>query len=91
MNNPRRKQLSDILDALNDLKSQLEDCMSDLETLRDEEQEYFDNIPENLQSSERYDRAETSASALNDAYDTLSDLIDNIDTVTSSIEEAVDA
>lgn len=65
--------------------------MHDLKTCRDEEQEYLDNIPENFQSSDRYDRANTSCSALNYAYDTLYDLIENIDIVTSSIEEAVDA
>ena len=65
--------------------------MSDLEELKDEEMEYFENIPENLQSSERYERAETSSSALEEAYDTLYDLISQLEDVTSSIEEAIDA
>ena len=59
--------------------------------LKDEEMEYFENIPENLQSSERYERAETSSSALEEAYDTLYDLISQLEDVTSSIQEAIDA
>ena len=40
MNNTRRK-------ALEDINRKLEDIKSDLEMLRDEEQEYIDNMPEN--------------------------------------------
>lgn len=91
MNAPRRKKLQAIIEAIEELKSQLEDQSSDLEELKDEEMEYFENIPENLQSSERYERAETSSSALEEAYDTLSELLDQLGDVTSSIEEAIDA
>ena len=87
----RRKKLQAIIEAIEDLRSQLEDQQSDLEELKDEEMEYFENIPENLQFSERYERAETSSSALEDAYDTLEDLISRLGDVTSSIEEAIDA
>lgn len=91
MNAIRRKKLAALIDAIEDIKSQLEDQQSTLEELNDEEQEYFDNIPENLQSSERYERAETSSSALNEAYEALCDLLDQFESVTSSIEEAIDA
>lgn len=41
MNKMRRKALQEILDKAQELQSMLE-------TLRDEEEEYRDNIPENL-------------------------------------------
>ena len=91
MNAPRRKELQNIIEAIEEIKSQLEDQQEILESLKDEEMEYFENIPENLQSSERYERAETSSSALEEAYDTLYDLISSLEDVTSSIEEAIDA
>ena len=91
MNAPRRKKLQAIIEAIEELKSQLEDQQTDLEELKDEEMEYFENIPENLQSSERYERAETSSSALEEAYDTLYNLISSLEDVTSSIQEAIDA
>lgn len=46
-----------------------------LEELRDEEQEYFDGIPDNLQSGERYERAESA--------------LDNLESAISSLEETV--
>ena len=44
MNKTRREQLTDIYTKLNDLKSALS-------TLQEEEQDYYDNMPESLQSS----------------------------------------
>ena len=51
MNKARRKNIQDVVNQLEDLKSTLED-------LQGEEEEYRDNIPENLQGSERYEKAE---------------------------------
>ena len=76
MNKERRKNLQTIIDRLEELKS-------DFESLVSEEEDYLDNIPENLQSSERYERAEEALSYLNDAYDSIDEVIDNI---TSAIE-----
>ena len=47
MNKARRKNIQDVVNQLEDLKSTLED-------LQGEEEEYRDNIPENLQGSVRY-------------------------------------
>lgn len=46
MNKIRRKNLQTIIDRLEDIKA-------DLEEITCEEEEYRDNIPENLQSSEK--------------------------------------
>ena len=51
MNSQRRKKLEELWDKVDMLRVLLEG-------LRDEEQEYMDNMPENLQASERYERAE---------------------------------
>ena len=48
MNKIRRKNLQSIIDQLEELKGSLED-------LQAEEEEYRDNIPENMQESERYE------------------------------------
>ena len=51
MNKIRRKSLQAIIDQLEELKGSLED-------LQAEEEEYRDNIPENMQESERYEKAD---------------------------------
>ena len=91
MNALRRKQLQAILEQIENLKSEIDSVSSDLETLKDEEMKYFENIPENLQTSERYERAETSSFALEEAYDNLYDMISQLEEVASSIEESIDA
>lgn len=55
MNKQRRKSLNKLIEKLEEVKS-------DLESLKDEEEEYRDNMPENLQGSERYEKAEDNCS-----------------------------
>lgn len=77
MNNARRKQLRTILERLNE-------CLGELETVRDEEQEAFDNMPEGLQASEKGERASTAISELDDAFAYLENVTGHIET---AIEE----
>lgn len=72
MNDARRKSLRNIIEKLDDL-------MSDLECLKEEEEEYRDNIPENLQSSEKYEKADDAVSNLEEACDSLQSAIDYIE------------
>lgn len=52
------------------------DCVSEFEELRDELQNWLDNLPENLQSSNKADM-------LNEAISELEDIISNLEDVTS--------
>lgn len=69
MNKQRRKTLTDIYDQIAELRDLLEE-------VKEEEEEYCDNMPENLQNSERYEVAVEAC--------------DNLDSALSSIEEALD-
>ena len=69
MNNTRRKSIQKIINGITALKE-------DLETLLDEEQEYLDNMPDNLQESERAEVAQ--------------DAIDNMETAIDNLDECVD-
>lgn len=91
MNAPRRKNLAKIITAIEELKSQLEDQQSDLEELNDDEQSAFANIPESLEGSERYERAEAAANALEEALSALQEALDQLDTCVESINEAIEA
>ena len=73
MNKLRRKSLSDLVYQIECIKLSIE------LTLEDEE-EYRDNIPENLQGSERYEKADIACSSLEDAISCLEDAINNIQT-----------
>jgi hypothetical protein len=69
MNRIRRKTLNEIYDKLAELRDLLEE-------VKGEEEDYRDNMPENLQNSERYEIAENAC--------------DNMDSAVCSIEEALD-
>lgn len=88
MNKPRRKQIQDVIEKLSSLQSEMEVLIEEIEGIQADEEEYRDNMPENLQGSERYERADTACDALESAKDSLEESKDNIDEVVSSLEEA---
>ena len=74
MNNQRRVRVDDVIEKLRNIQSEIGDILS-------EEGEYRDNIPENLQGSEKYENAENNC-------DNLQNAIDQVDEVISYLEEA---
>lgn len=74
MNNARRKEITKALNDLSALAGQLEDVKSALESARDDEQEYRDNMPESLQQSEKAENADAAIQALDAIIDPLNDL-----------------
>lgn len=74
MNKARRKALDEVI-------SKIEEAKELLENLQAEEEEYRDNMPENLQGSERYEAADA-------AVDNMSSTVDALDEAISSIESA---
>lgn len=66
MNKERRKKISIQIAKINDIASALQELL-------DEEQDYYDNMPENLQGSLRGDAAEEAIDALTDAVSSLED------------------
>ncbi|MQR93712.1 hypothetical protein [Fictibacillus phosphorivorans] len=73
MNNNRRKLLKSIINKLNE-------CNSELESIKEEEQDAFDNFPEGLQESERGEAMENAISEMEDAISSMEDAISSIET-----------
>lgn len=74
MNKVRRKELSRVVDLLDQARDLLE-------TIRDEEQEAFDNLPESIQCSERGETME-------DYISTMEEMLGYLDT--GELQEIVD-
>lgn len=74
MNKQRRSKVDAVIDKLRDIQEEINDILS-------EEEEYRDNIPENLQGSERYENADNNCSNLQSAAD-------QVDEVISYLEES---
>lgn len=88
MNKARRTLIDRECTAIRELVSQLRDHMEALESLRDEEQECYDNMPEGLQGSDQGQRIEGIANDLDSAISTLDSAISEVDNAVDEIEEA---
>lgn len=75
MNNNRRARIQALIDKLEDIKE-------DIDFIKDEEQEYYDNMPESIQAGERGDKAQ-------EAIDNLESTLDYLNDVTGFLEEAL--
>lgn len=69
--------------ALKNAMSHLEKAIEIISDVRDEEQDSMDNMPENLQGSERYETMEMAVESLEEA-------IDKIEEAKDSVDEAID-
>ena len=72
MNDTRRKGLREVSEMLNE-------AIEALEVFLEEEQNYIENVPENLQGSEKYELAELAVDELEEAIDNIKEAVDNID------------
>lgn len=88
MNKQRRKDIQALVDQLNEHVSALEDIRGAIESLRDEEQEYKDSMPENLQYGSNGERADEAIDALENAASSLEslELSDIIEYLESAME-----
>lgn len=75
MNKTRRKELYALIGELNSVggKEDLDSCISTLDTIKFDEEEYYDNAPENLQYSWRYEMSREAISNMEEALDYLGD------------------
>lgn len=81
MNKKKRERLSNAVELLR----KVEVIVS---AVFDEESDDLDNMPENLQSSHRYEAMEDAVDNLNEAIDSLGAALENITSAIDSIKEA---
>ncbi|HGW6104735.1 TPA: hypothetical protein ACNIQM_002903 [Citrobacter werkmanii] len=71
MNNERRKRLTLLAQQITELKD-------DVQSVLDEEEDAFNNLPEGLQSGERGDAMQTAIAALDAAVSALEEASDQL-------------
>ncbi|MFS8090728.1 hypothetical protein [Enterococcus gallinarum] len=74
LNAKRRKSLKEIREKISELKDQLE-------MLREEEEEYTGNMPENLWGSKHYEKSQEYIDDMSEAEDSLESAINLIESV----------
>lgn len=76
MNAKRRKKIEKLL------FTQLEDIKTAIESIRDEEEEAYDNLPESLQDGERGDKMQEAMDNLENAASGIDDVLDYLNDAT---------
>lgn len=93
MNKMRRKELAKVINMLEEVqnKEDLYLIINELEDIKDDEQDYYDNIPENLQYSQRAEDSEMSIDNMDVALDLLNEVydMDNFEQNNKLIQEAI--
>ena len=72
MNKKRRESIAEAIELLNKARDILETC-------HEEEQEYLDNMPENLQQGDKGDIAQEAIDGLEAAVDQINEAIDSVE------------
>lgn len=90
MNQERRAAIDHLINQVEIAASELREAHAKLESLQEEEQTAFDNLPEGLQQAERGQAMEATASALEDALGTLDNAISDVEDAARDLESALD-
>lgn len=73
MNADRRKKIEA-------LREKIAEALSGAESIRDEEQDYLDNMPESLQSGEKGEKSQAACEALESLVDHLTEADSDLET-----------
>ena len=94
MNKLRRKELGQVINGLNTIQDRddLYSWISTLDNIKYDEESYYDNIPENLQYSQRAEDSEMAIENLEEALDLLNEVYDEeeFDMDNELIQRAID-
>lgn len=87
MNKNRRKELMEWVKKAEEWAAYGEELKNELENICSDEQDYFDNMPENLQGGQRGMDAEGAIDAMNEAIDSMDNAIEAAEEAASCIED----
>ncbi len=88
MNKRRRQDIIALIERAQGMKAVLDELRESIETIRDEEQDYFDAMSESLQDGEKGSAAEEVISHLDAAVEAVDEVDTAFDEVVSSLESA---
>ena len=87
MNNARIKEIKNIINELYDLKGKLETLKNDLESVCQDEDDCYNNLPESIMYSERGDEMSENVDKLTDASDSIDSSLGELGDAISTLEE----
>jgi len=67
MNAKRRKQIEGVVTQLGSIEDSIASVVEEIQSIKEDEQEYYDNMPESLQGGEKGEAAQDAISNLEEA------------------------
>jgi prefoldin subunit 5 len=89
MNKNTRRKLMGISAQVCAYKESIEDLKNDVEAIRDEEEEKYDNLPEGLQESEMGETLQEVYDKLGSIASSLDMIVDDLGSVAEELDEVV--
>lgn len=89
MNKVRRKEIINIMEQLYEAETKIADAYVTIIEKNAEEEEYRDNMPENMWGGEKYEISEEASDSMEYAYESLEELSDRIMVAISYLEDAI--
>lgn len=86
MNKTRREEIKIAYNLIANAKSMLEDAKGIIDGSKEDEEEYKDNMPENMTGGEKYSQAERDIDYLENASSKLQEALDTCDEATSELD-----
>lgn len=90
MNAKTRRELQKYAGQITDLVSQLEQIMAELESIKDDEETKYDNMPEQLQDTENGCRMYEGIESLDDIVNRMDDQIAELYDITNDLENVTE-
>lgn len=87
MNKNRRKELMEWVRRAEEWAAQGAELKDELENICSDEQDYFDNIPENLQGGQRAMDSEEAIDKMNEAIDSMDNAIEAAEEAASCVDD----
>lgn len=88
MNKQRRKAIDEAVTRIEELNEQLQALIDDVGDLADAEDEYYENMPESLRSSQRGEDAYEASQALSEAKSCLDNVETELDSALEQLQSA---
>lgn len=90
MNKDRRKTLDELRERLNAAEGRFNEVKVDIESVRDEEQDTFDNMPESFQNGERGEMSQAAIDAMDEAAGHIEEIIEMLAEAANALETAAE-
>lgn len=90
MNAERRKQIASVLEKIAGLTVTVGELKEEVSSIASDERDNYENMPEAFQNSEKGEKADATAGALEDVESTFDDIESSLADIETALNEAVE-